>query len=75
VRQRKKREHQRYGSNVLESLFDGEDDVTMARDGGQKSDDPRVQGLWHSNLKISILEPSSIPLGNIIEVKEWITVC
>jgi hypothetical protein len=68
-------EQQRYGSNVLESFSDGEDDGTTARAEGQKSDDPQVRGFWRSNLKIPILEPSSVPLGNIIEAKEWITVC
>jgi hypothetical protein len=74
-RRRKKMEQQRYGSNVLESLSDGEDDGTMARAGDQKSDDPQVRAFWRSNLNIPVLEPSSVPLGNIIEAKEWITVC
>jgi hypothetical protein len=32
-------------------------------------------GSWHSGLKLPVLEPTSVPLGNIMEAKEWISVC
>jgi hypothetical protein len=47
--------------------------ISPVRVGGDPGADDR--GSWRSGLKLPVLEPTSVPLGNIIEAKEWISVC
>jgi hypothetical protein len=67
----KKIHQRRYAARVSSSLSDTE--LSPARVRGDVS--AGDHGSWFSALKLPVLESTSIPLGNIIDVNEWITVC
>jgi hypothetical protein len=73
VKRRNEREQKRYAVLLLSSVSDDNHEGSPARVGSEVHAGDR--GSWSSGLKILVLEPMSVSLGNIIEANEWIKVC
>jgi hypothetical protein len=73
VKRINEREQQRYAALLLSSVSDDEHEGSPAKVGSEVH--AGDCGSWHRGLKIPVLEPTSVPLENIIEANEWIKVC
>jgi hypothetical protein len=73
VKRRNKREQRRYAALLPSYLSDDEHEGSPARVRSEVHAGDR--GSWRRGLKIPVLEPTSVPLGNITEANEWIKVC
>jgi hypothetical protein len=73
VKRRNEREQQGYVALLLSSVSDDKHEGSPTRVGSEVHAGDR--GSWCRGLKIPVLEPTSVPLGNIIEANEWIKVC